>query len=262
VTALPLARDLGPTDAPPVLLLHGFLGRGTDWDPVALRLARRFRVLAPDLPGHGRALGLPDAAYTMDGAADVLAATLDAAGVARAALVGYSMGGRLALHLALRHPARAEGLVLLSASPGLRTEDERAARRRLDAARAREITEDLAGFLDRWYWMPLFAKLTDAQRARLVRVRQRNNPAELVRSLAGMGTGAQPGHWEHLTEIRVPAWTVAGSKDAKFVGVVRAMAAAGPFEVVVVPAVGHALVEERPLALAQLLRRLLAFRPS
>jgi 2-succinyl-6-hydroxy-2,4-cyclohexadiene-1-carboxylate synthase len=259
---LPLARDLGPPDGPPALLLHGFLGRGADWDPVALRLARRCRVLAPDLPGHGRALGLPDDAYTMDGAADALAATLDAGGAARAALVGYSMGGRLALHCALRHPGRVERLVLLSASPGLRTEEERAARRRLDAERAREIQRDLDGFLDHWYRMPLFATLSEAQRSRLVRERRGNAPAELARSLAGMGTGAPPGRWEHLPEIRVPAWAVAGSKDAKFVGLARAMAEEGPFEAVVVPAAGHALVEERPLALAQLLRRLLAARPS
>jgi 2-succinyl-6-hydroxy-2,4-cyclohexadiene-1-carboxylate synthase len=245
-----------------VLLLHGFLGRGTDWDPVALRLTPSFRLLAPDLPGHGRAVGLPDAACTMDGAADALAATLDAVGVDRAVAVGYSMGGRLALHFALRHPERVERLVLLSASPGLRTEEERAERRALDAARAAEIAADLPGFLARWYRMPPFATLSESQRARLVRERARNDPAELARSLSGMGTGAQPGHWEHLQEIRVGAWAVAGSKDAKFVEVARAMAAEGPFEAVVVPGLGHALVEERPLALTQLLRRLLNPQPA
>lgn len=255
--SLPLARALGPEGGPAVLLLHGFLGRGADWDPVALRLARHLRLLAPDLPGHGRALGLPDGAYTMDGAADALVATLDAAGIDRAAFVGYSMGGRLALHLVLRHPARVDRLVLLSASPGLCTEEERAARRALDAERAEEIQRDLPGFLDRWYRMPLFETLTEAQRARLVRERARNAPAELARSLVGMGTGVQPSHWEHLRRIRVPAWAVAGARDGKFVGVARAMAAEGPFEAVVLPGLGHALIEERPLALAHILRRLL-----
>src|SRR5690606_23472752 len=126
------------------------------------------------------------------------------------------------------------------------------------AGRAAEIADDLPGFLDRWYRMPLFATLAEAQRARLVRTRARNDPAELGRSLAGMGTGAQPSHWEDLRSVRIPAWAVAGSKDPKFVGIAHAMAAEGPFEAVVVPALGHALIEERPLALTQLLRRLLA----
>jgi 2-succinyl-6-hydroxy-2,4-cyclohexadiene-1-carboxylate synthase len=109
--------------------------------------------------------------------------------------------------------------------------------------------------------MPLFATLSELQRARLVRTRARNDPAELGRSLAGMGTGAQPGHWEHLRRIRVPAWAVAGSRDEKFARLARQMAAEGPFEAVLVPALGHALPEERPLALAPLLRKLL-LRPS
>lgn len=254
---LPLARVLGLDDAPPVLLLHGFLGRGADWYAVAHRLARRFRLLTPDLPGHGRALRLPDAAYTMDGAADALVVTLDAADVARAAVVGYSMGGRLALHLALRHPERVARLVLLGASPGLRTASARADRRRLDNARAGEIRHDLSGFVERWYRMPLFASLSEAQRARLVRRRARNRPAELARSLAGMGTGVQPSHWEHLRAVRVGAWAVAGSEDAKFVALARAMAQAGPFRTEIVRDAGHALIEEAPLALAHLLRRLL-----
>src|SRR5690606_6250597 len=141
----------GSEGSPAVLLLHGFLGRGADWDPVALRLARLFRPLVPDLPGHGRAVGLAEVAYTMDGAADALAATLDALGLERAAVAGYSMGGRLALHFALRHPERTAALVTVSASPGLRTEAERAARRALDAERATEIAADLPAFLDRWY---------------------------------------------------------------------------------------------------------------
>ena len=255
-TVLP-AGVLGPEDAPPVVLLHGFLGSGADWAPVAPPLADAFRLVAPDLPGHGLAVGLPDGAYTMDGAADALVAALDRAGVDRALVVGYSMGGRLALHLALRHPEHVARLVLLGGSPGLRTEAERAARRALDAERADAIRRDLPAFLDRWYRMPLFATLTERQRATLVRRRSRNDPAELGRSLAGMGTGVQPSHWEDLGRIRIPAWAVAGSKDAKFVGLACAMAEAGPFEAVELPGLGHALIEEDPEALAALLGRLL-----
>ena len=135
---------------PPVLLLHGFLGRGADWAPASERLAETRRVMAPDLPGHGRGgdwgLGTGDWGHaaealdvavprrgSMQWAADRLAARLEAP----ADVVGYSMGGRLALVLALRHPECVRRLVLLSASPGLKTAEERALRRASDAALAR-----------------------------------------------------------------------------------------------------------------------------
>ncbi len=244
-----------------VLLLHGFLGRGSDWAPVRALLGAEAEALTPDLPGHGRAVGLPGGAYTMNGASDRLVALLDARGVERAIVAGYSMGGRLALHLALQHPSRVSGLVLVSASPGLRSEAERAERRRLDAARAAGLDADLPGFLDRWYRMPLFASLDAATRERLAARRAGNDPAELGRSLAGMGAGVQPSHWEHLHRLCVPAWAVVGARDAKFVRIAEAMAAAGPVTVRIVPDAGHALLDEAPDAIALLLRDLLPPHP-
>ncbi|HYE95091.1 MAG TPA: 2-succinyl-6-hydroxy-2,4-cyclohexadiene-1-carboxylate synthase [Rubricoccaceae bacterium] len=254
--ALPVAR-WGRQGAPSVLLLHGFLGRGTDWASVADALRDDFDLLAPDLPGHGVALCLPDETFTMDGAADILAAALDAEGITRAAVVGYSMGGRLALHFALHHPARVTALALLSASPGLPSEEERAARRTLDAARADEIRADLAGFLSRWYRQPLFSSLTETEQNRLVEDRLRNDPEELARALVGLGAGAQPGWGEHLHRLRVPALAVAGARDGKYVGIARSLAEAGPFETALVPDAGHALLTEAPAAVADLLRRFL-----
>ncbi len=255
-------RRWGPPAAPPLVLLHGFLGRSDDWTPVAERLGWNPNLAAVDLPGHGAACGLPARAYTMDGAADALADTLDWMLGASAILVGYSMGGRLALHLALRHPERVTGLVLIASSPGLRTDEEQMARRALDAERAREITADLPGFLDRWYRQPLFASLDDTTRARLIADRRDyNDPAELGRSLAGMGTGAQESLWEQLRSLRVPTWAVAGGRDAKFVALACQMAEAGPVTPVVLPGVGHAIPGEAPAALAALLRRLLRSRP-
>ena len=234
--------------APPVLLLHGFMGRGADWDAVRDRLPA-LDTRAPDLPGHGAAIGLPDATYTMDGAADRV---LAGGGVVD--VVGYSMGARLALHTAVRHPARVRRLVLVSGSPGLRTEAERAARRRLDAERAEAIRRDYPAFLHDWYRMPLFASFRPALRDRLVADRlAHNDPAELGRSLRGMGTGAQPSHWDALGGISARATAVAGALDAKFVALAREMAEAGPVEPVVVGGAGHMLAAERPDALADLL---------
>ena len=237
----------------PLLLLHGFLGRGADWDAIRAHVPSRWAADAPDLPGHGTAVGLGDDAYSMDGAAARLLARLDGP----ADVVGYSMGGRLALHLAVTRPDAVRRLVLVSASPGLRTEAERAARRAVDAARAADLAADPAGFLDRWYRMPLF-DLPDALRQRLTADRLAHvDPAEAGRSLAGMGTGAQPSHWGALRSLTMPTWAVVGERDAKFVGLARAMAEAGTVQEVVLPDVAHGLLAERPEALAAALRQAL-----
>ena len=242
---------------PVALALHGFMGTGRDWDPVAARLADAADVVAPDLPGHGGAVGLDAPAYTMDGAAARLRDALDARGVWRAVVAGYSMGGRLALHFALLHPARVAALVVVSASPGLASGEERAARRRLDAERAAQVAADFPGFLDRWYRAPIWGGLGADARRRLVRRRLANDPAELARSLAGMGTGAQPSHWDALPRLP-PTRALAGARDAKFVRIARRMAEAAPVEAVVVPGAGHALLDGAPAAVAAALRDPLA----
>ena len=238
----------------PVVLLHGFLGRGADWRGVRAGLPEAWDVRVPDLPGHGRATGLPPGAHTMDAAADRV---LDGAG-GPVDVVGYSMGGRLALHLAVTRPEAVRRVVVVSGSPGLPSPDARASRRALDADRAAEITADLPGFLDRWYRAPLWHTLPDGLRQRLTADRAaHNDPAGLATSLAGMGTGAQPSHWDALAGLRVPVRAVAGARDSKFVEVARRMAEAGPVVPVVVPDAGHMLTAEAPAALAAVVRRAL-----
>ncbi len=232
-----------------LVLLHGFLGRGADWGPVRRRLPEAWDVAAPDLPGHGAATGLDADAYTMDGAAARVVAERDGP----VDLVGYSLGGRLALHVAVTQPQAVRRLVLVSASPGLRTERERAERRVLDAARAAEIAADFPAFVDRWYRLPLF-DLPDDLRQRLVADRiAHNDPAELGRSLDGMGTGAQPSRWDAVAGISAPTLAVAGARDPKFVRLAGEMAASGRVEIAVVPDAAHLLPAEAPDALAHLL---------
>lgn len=206
-------------------------------------LEDRFYCIAPDLPGHGSSTGLPSGGYTMEGAALLIIGVLDALDIKRAALVGYSMGGRLALYLALRHPERCAGLFLESASPGLESPQEREARRQVDELRARRLeTEDFGRFLEDWYRQPLFESLArDKELLKdTIEARRRNDPAELAKSLRGMGTGTQPSLWGELPELRVPALAVAGTLDEKYVQVSRHMARLSPkMRVAVVPGAGH-----------------------
>lgn len=237
-----------------LVALHGFLGRGADWTPLAPGLPG-FRILAPDLPGHGAAQDLPDSVFSMQGAAGAVLETMDARGIERAALLGYSMGGRLALYLALHAGERFSHLVLESASPGLRTDAERAERRRLDAGRAEEIRRDLPGFLARWYALPLFATTPPATRAALVHERTANDPAGLARSLHHMGTGAQPDLWQALPALAVPTLALVGARDEKFVRLAHKMAASTAcLRVHAVPHAGHTVHLDAPEAFARAVR--------
>jgi 2-succinyl-6-hydroxy-2,4-cyclohexadiene-1-carboxylate synthase len=245
-----------------VLFLHGFMGRGEDWRDVSAGLGRGFFRVAADLPGHGASLGMPPDRHAMEGAARSVLDVLDGAGVGRATVVGYSMGGRLALYLALRHPDRCAGLFLESASPGLEDAGEREARRRADEQKAARLEGgDLRGFLEDWYRQPLFAPLAwdrDLLR-RTIDDKMRNDPAGLAASLRSMGTGNQPSLWAELPDLQVPALAVAGELDEKFVGISRRTASLAPMmRPAVVPGAGHNVHAEAPEAYLALLRHFLS----
>ncbi len=233
----------GSAERPTVLFLHGFMGSAADWTAVSESLNAQYRCLAPDLPGHGGSTGLSPESYTMGGASQSVIEILDALNIGRATLVGYSMGGRLALYLALRYSERCSSLFLESASPGFENLEERQARRDADELKAKRLeTEDFGRFLEDWYRQPLFASLASDEelRQRTVAERLRNDPVELAKSLRGMGTGSQPSLWGELPGLRVPALAVAGTLDEKYVEVSRLMANLSPLlESVVVPGTGH-----------------------
>jgi 2-succinyl-6-hydroxy-2,4-cyclohexadiene-1-carboxylate synthase len=251
---------------PPLVLLHGFTGSGALWRAHAAALAGRCRVIAPDLLGHGDSDAPPDPArYAMPWALADLAALLDALGVGRAALLGYSLGGRVALAFAVEHPARVAALVLEGASPGIADPDERAARRAADAALAVRLERDgVAAFVDAWMAQPLFAtqaSLPDAVRAAARAQRLRNDPVGLAACLRGLGTGSQPSYWHRLHALSMPVLLLAGAHDAKFQALARAMRESIPDATLrVVPGAGHTTHLENPAAFQRLARGFLGPR--
>lgn len=233
----------GGPGRPAILFLHGFMGSSRDWENATAALGERFFCVAPDLPGHGASVGLPPESYTFESVARAVLGVLDELGIERATLVGYSMGGRLALYLALYHPERCAGLLLESASPGLQDVVERWARHAADEERASRLeSDDFEDFVGDWYRQPLFASLVrDEERLkRTISARLKNDPAELARSLRGMGSGSQRSLWGELNGLRVPALAVAGELDEKFVEITHRMAnlCAG-MRVAVIPGAGH-----------------------
>jgi 2-succinyl-6-hydroxy-2,4-cyclohexadiene-1-carboxylate synthase len=251
----------GPTRYPTVLFLHGFMGSAADWRDVTTVLGDRVRCLAADLPGHGASLGLPPEEYTVDGAARALLDLLDELGIERSIVVGYSMGGRLALYFALRHPERCAGLFLESASPGIEKAAEREAWRYADEEKAKRLaSSDFGEFLADWYRQPLFASLARCEGLveRAVEERRRNYPAELARSLRGMGAGNQPSLWGELSRLQAPVLAVAGALDEKYAMIADRMASFNPkIRLAVIPGVGHNIHLESPSAFIALLRRFL-----
>jgi 2-succinyl-6-hydroxy-2,4-cyclohexadiene-1-carboxylate synthase len=234
-----------------VVLVHGFTQTMAAWGPVAERLAGRWRLVLVDLPGHG-------------GSAAVRAGFAEAAGQLGAfggpgAYVGYSLGGRLCLRLALDRPDLVRALVLLGASPGLADPRRRAERRAADEALAVQVERDgVAAFLDRWLAGPLFATLPPELAGRAERLA--NTPEGLAFALRRLGTGAQAPLWDRLAGLRCPTLLLAGALDARFAALAGEMAAAvGPAaRVALVPGAGHAAHLERPAAVAALVEEFLA----
>lgn len=243
---------------PSLLMLHGFTGCGGNNLPLARQLPRS--ALMPDLLGHGETSAPADTrCYAIDLAAQELAGLIrTSTSDACIDVYGYSMGGRLALQLALDHSTVVRSLILESGSPGLATQVEREARRTADEALAARIERDgIPAFVGYWESLPLFAsqaRLPAERRAGLHQQRLNNSATGLANSLRGMGTGAQASNWDRLTELSMPVLLCAGADDAKFVDVATRMAENIPLAALrVVANAGHAIHLEQPGALARII---------
>ncbi|MCY4526838.1 MAG: 2-succinyl-6-hydroxy-2,4-cyclohexadiene-1-carboxylate synthase [Anaerolineaceae bacterium] len=244
-------------DGPPLLLLHGFTGSHASWLRIVRGFAEHFLTIAVDLPGHGRSDSPVDPLrYRHERVSADLVALMAHCGHSRFHLLGYSMGGRLALALVLFFPQKVAALVLESASPGLATAVERARRREQDERIARKIeTEGVRRFVQYWEQLPLFAsqgRLPAAEQRSLRQQRLRNSAAGLAASLRGAGTGTQKSLWSQIPQLKTPALLVCGELDSKFCDIARRMAAANPaLQMQQVAGAGHCIHLEQPQSFAR-----------
>ena len=214
------AEQLGDQEAPRISFVHGFTQTGNSWKPIAAYFAAQgFLVTVVDLPGHGASAHVrADLRRT----ADMLAAVCGTG-----AYVGYSLGGRACLHLALMYPHLVTSLVLIGANPGIDDAGERAERREADDALADRLYEiGLEAFLLEWTALPLFGGVLLSPLELADRLR--NTPDGLASSLRLAGTGAQGSLWPRLRELNMPVLAIAGSNDVKFAAIARQLAAAAP----------------------------------
>ena len=243
---------------PPLLLLHGFTGSSANWLDILNPISDRFQVVLIDLPGHGRTAS-PSAPkhYIMENVSRDLVTILEALHLSAVNLLGYSMGGRLALYMAARHPAYIKSLIIESASPGLETNAQRQKRIESDSRLAAQI--ELTGvpaFVERWQRLPLFATQLGLPAKRWENLRQQrlnNSASGLANSLRGIGTGRQPSLWPELKSIHLPILILAGELDGKYVSIAQQMAAALPqADLNIIGDSGHNIHLEKPQLFASI----------
>jgi 2-succinyl-6-hydroxy-2,4-cyclohexadiene-1-carboxylate synthase len=199
---------------PRLVLGHGFTQSGRVWGGLADELSVHHQLALVDLPGHG-------------GSSDILADLVNGAALlgdagGPASYLGYSMGARFCLHLALVRPDLVQRLVLVSGTAGIDGATERAERRRADEALAERLEpvdggpaeDSVAEFVDRWVTNPMFGDVPVA--ANGLDERRRNTAAGLASSLRLAGTGTQAPLWDRLSELALPVLVVTGARDTKF----------------------------------------------
>lgn len=239
-------------EKPAIVFLHGFTGSTSTWRDAMNSLKDDYSVYAVDLTGHGKtSIPIEPARYAMSEQVADLDCLFDQLQLSRFILVGYSMGGRLAIGYTASHPEKIEALLLESSSPGLQKEEERIARRASDASLAERIIKNgIETFVNNWENIPLFTsqKMLSVDKRQVIREeRMSQAPAGLANSLRGFGTGSQPSYWEVLSELQMPVLLMTGELDSKFVGIAREMKKDLPnASQIIVPEAGHAIHVEKP----------------
>ncbi len=237
-----------------VVLLHGFSGTHRAWDGVVARLDQeRYLPRALDLPGHGDAAdvgGVDGEAITFAGCVEHVLARSPG----RFVLAGYSLGGRIALHIALAAPERVSGLVLVSTTAGIESASERAERSASDHRLADELEHGgwagFDSFIERWRTQPLFADEPREVGLLAREDQRRNRPDALAAVLRGVGTGEMSPLCERLSELTMPVTVLVGDRDGKFQALGKRMVELLPDAELVVAPGGHRLPLENPTAVA------------
>jgi 2-succinyl-6-hydroxy-2,4-cyclohexadiene-1-carboxylate synthase len=231
---------------PPLVLLHGFTQTARLWGRFGDLLAESHTVLALDLPGHA---GADSVRADLPGTADLVAEAVSATiGDDRCSLLGYSLGARVGLHVALGTDLALGHLVLIGGTAGVEDERAREIRRQADETLAAELeaSGDLDMFLDRWLSAPMFRRLVttdDAQRDE----RRRNSAVGLASSLRLCGTGTQEPLWDGLPALAPPLLALAGADDTRFAAHALRMASLAPRAVAsLLPGGGHAVHLAQP----------------
>jgi 2-succinyl-6-hydroxy-2,4-cyclohexadiene-1-carboxylate synthase len=248
----------------PLLLLHGFSGSVRAWDDVRPALGSFAKLISIDLIGHGRSAAPDDPGrYSLDWSSRDLVVLLDELNLGAVDVLGYSMGGRVALHFALQAPERVRTLILESASAGIQDDGERGRRIASDATLVERILCDgIEAFVADWERVPLLAlgpQVAEAVRVRQTTQRLHNSPLGLANSLRGMGAGQLAPAWNKLPVFQKRVLLIVGERDARYRELGERMHALLPTsELAVVPEAGHTVHLDQPDAFITLVKNALS----
>jgi 2-succinyl-6-hydroxy-2,4-cyclohexadiene-1-carboxylate synthase len=210
----------GDSQNPPLVLLHGFLANHKDWQETVKTFKENYYCIVIDLPGHGGSV-INESNDSFEGCAAQINAILDSLNLECCHLLGYSMGGRIALYTILSYPDRFQSFIMEGSCPGLKTKEEQEERVKQDAYIAKRIEKEknnFRGYLDKWYEQPFFKSLKDdpVKYEFFLESRLENNPMQVAYALRVFGIGAQISLWERLAEVKVPVCLIVGEDDSKF----------------------------------------------
>lgn len=243
-----------------VVLLHGFTGSMMTWNEVIEHLPLDIRIIAVDLSGHGKSsVTIPVERYQMEEQVEDLKSLFDYLNLTSFTLIGYSMGGRIALGFACTYPHQISKLLLESASPGIEDSRDRLLRISADEQLAMKIEkEGLVAFVDFWEEIPIFQsqnQLSEKKKIAIRRERLNQDAIGLASSLRGIGTGQQPSFWMQLPELSMPVVCITGEYDEKFKNIATRMSSllknSQHLEVL---GVGHAIHVENPVQFATIIK--------
>ncbi|CJV67837.1 2-succinyl-6-hydroxy-2,4-cyclohexadiene-1-carboxylate synthase [Bacillus tropicus] len=236
----------------PLLLLHGFTGSMETWRSFVPSWSEQFQVILVDIVGHGKTESPEDVThYDIRNAALQMKELLDFLHIEKAHILGYSMGGRLAITMACLYPEYVRSLLLENCTAGLESEDEREERREKDERLADKIErEGIESFVTMWENIPLFEtqkSLVQNVQEAVRKERLANNPKGLANSLRGMGTGAQPSWWNELPNLKMPVLLMNGEYDEKFFRILKNIEkCVSDAKFVKIDGAGHAIHVEQP----------------
>lgn len=251
-------QTLGQRTNPPLVFLHGFMGTGTDWLPIANRCAGRFFCLMPDLPGHGGNTNFPiSQPLNFEVVANGLNRLLEQLEFDQINLAGYSMGGRLALYTALKFPQKITALILESSNPGLVEAQARQERAEVDDNRAGTLLKiGIESFVDHWYELQLFSSLKKQPHLfdETKNKRKQNKTRWMAKVISELSPGRQPPLWHRLDALPMPVLLVAGALDSTYARLMTRMGTNIPqAKVEIIPDAGHNTHLEQPGLFAEVL---------
>jgi len=204
-----------------IIFLHGFTGSANDWKDVASKLDKRFNKIAVDLIGHGKTSSPTDVKfYKIDSITDQIEVLIRHLGLKEVILCGYSMGGRVTLNFAVSKLNLVKGLILESASPGVKNKNEREKRKNSDEELASFILNNsIEDFVTKWLDQEIFGTIRRFSNEKIKMIKEekmKNNRTSLANSLSGFGTGVMPYLGSELIKLKFPVLLITGGLDEKF----------------------------------------------